>query len=139
MDYLTGRQKTNGILVGEDVGLGMLMLRANDGLDSSVPYVQRLPARAFTSQPYPAPPLGTRMPHVMPLALDSASQFRPDGPPALRSKEYTRDFSEVKSMGALTAACEAREQTAVAPNSRTDHDIAQWNRNLLRLVPRRAV
>ena len=30
-----GEAKTNGILVGEEVGVGMLLLRANDGLDSS--------------------------------------------------------------------------------------------------------
>ena len=28
-----GEAKTNGILVGEEVGVGMLLLRANDGLD----------------------------------------------------------------------------------------------------------
>ncbi len=36
-----GEAKTNGIQVGEEVGLGMLQLRANDGLDTIVPYLQR--------------------------------------------------------------------------------------------------
>src|SRR5687767_7401751 len=38
-----GEAKTNGILVGEEVGVGILQLRANDGLDRIVPYVQRPP------------------------------------------------------------------------------------------------
>ena len=32
-----GEAKTNGILVGEEVGVGMLLLRANDGLDAACP------------------------------------------------------------------------------------------------------
>ena len=95
-----GEAKTNGILVGEEVGVGMLLLRANDGLDSIVPYVQRPPGPGVYEPTAPAPPLGTRMPRVLPLALDNASQFRPDGPPALRSREYARDFNEVKVPGA---------------------------------------
>ena len=133
-----GEAKTNGILVGEDVGLGMLMRRANDGLDSSVPYVQRPPGPGVYEPTVSVPPLGTRMPHVMPLALDSVSQFRPDGPPALRSKEYTRDFSEVTSMGRVDSRMRSAEQTAVA-RFWTDHDIAQWNRNLLRLAEARGL
>ena len=80
-----GEAKTNGILVGEEVGVGMLLLRANDGLDSIVPYVQRPPGPGVYEPTAPAPPLGTRMPRVLPLALENASQFRPHGPPALHS------------------------------------------------------
>ena len=53
-----GAAKTNGILVGEDVGIGMLLLRANDGLDGSVPYVQRPPGPGVDQPTAPAPPLG---------------------------------------------------------------------------------
>ena len=38
-----GEAKTNGIQVGEEVGLGMLQIRSNDGLDTIVPYLQRAP------------------------------------------------------------------------------------------------
>ena len=78
----------------------MLLLRANDGLDSIVPYVQRPPGPGVYEPTAPATPLGTRMPRVLPLALEYASQFRPNGPPALRSGEYTQDFNEVKYSGA---------------------------------------
>ncbi len=131
-----GEAKTNGILVGEEVGVGMLMLRANDGLDSNVPYVQRPPGPGVYEPTAPVPPLGTRMPHVRPLALDHAFQFRPHGPPALRSGEYARDFIEVKHLGRLDSRVRSAEQTAVA-RFWTDHDIPQWNRNLLRLADAR--
>jgi len=128
-----GEAKTNGILVGEEVGVGMLRLRAHDGLDSSVPYVQRPPGPGVYEPTAPVPPLGTRMPGVLPLALEYASQFRPHGPPALRSGEYTHDFNEVKYLGRIDSRVRSAEQTAVALFW-TDHDIPQWNRNLLRLA-----
>ena len=133
-----GEAKTNGILVGEEVGVGMLLLRANDGLDSIVPYVQRPPGPGVYEPTAPATPLGTRMPGVLPLALDNASQFRPHGPPALRSREYAHDFKEVKNLGRLDSRVRSAEQTAVA-RFWTDHDIPQWNRNLLRLADARGL
>ena len=128
-----GEAKTNGVLVGEEVGVGMLLLRANDGLDNIVPYVQRPPGPGVYEPTAPATPLGTRMPGVMPLALEDASQFRPDGPPALHSREYAKDFNEVKDLGRLDSTVRSAEQTAVA-RFWTDHDLPQWNRNLLRLA-----
>ena len=138
MGYRTGRRKTNGILVGEEVGVGMLLLRANDGLDSIVPYVQRPPGPGVYEPTAPATPLGTRMPRVLPLALENASQFRPNGPPALRSGEYAQDFNEVKDLGRVDSSVRSAEQTAVALFW-TDHDIPQWNRNLLRLADARGL
>lgn len=133
-----GEAKTNGILVGEEVGIGMLDLRASDGLDSIVPYVQRPPGPGVYEPTAPAPPLGARMPGVRPLALEYASQFRPHGPPALPSGEYTHDFNEVKYLGRIDSRVRSAEQTAVALFW-TDHDIPQWNRNLLRLADARGL
>ena len=133
-----GEAKTNGIAVGEEVGVGMLQRRADDGLDRIVPYAQRPPAPGVYEPTAAAPPLGTRMPAVLPLALDDASQFRPDGPPALGSGEYTKDFMEVKSLGRIDSSMRSGEQTAVALFW-TDHDIPQWNRSLLRLAASRGL
>jgi hypothetical protein len=78
------------------------------------------------------------MPGVLPLALEYASQFRPHGPPALRSGEYTHDFNEVKYLGRIDSRVRSADQTAVALFW-TDHDIPQWNRNLLRLADARGL
>ena len=78
------------------------------------------------------------MPSVRPLALEYASQFRPDGRPKLTSGKYEEDFNEVKAMGRLDSSVRSAEQTAVA-RFWTDHDIAQWNRNLLRLAEARGL
>ena len=140
--YLNGipddEAKTNGILVGEEVGVGMLLVRANDGLDSVVPYVQRPPGPGVYEPTAPATPVGTRLPRVLPLALEYASQFRPNGPPALRGGEYARDFNEVKDLGRFDSSVRSAEQTALA-RFWTDSDIPQWNRNLLRLADARGL
>lgn len=140
--YLKGiadsEAKANGILVGEEVGVGMLLLRAGDGLDSLVPYTQRPPGPGVYEPTAPATPLGTRMPRVRPLALENASQFRPNGPPALRSREYADDFKEVKDFGRVDSGVRSAPQTAVA-RFWTDHDLPQWNRNLLRLADARGL
>jgi hypothetical protein len=133
-----GEAKTKGLLVGEEVGVGMLLLRANDGLDSPVPYVQPPPGPGVYEPTAPATPVGTRLPRVRPLALESASQFRPHGPPALRSGEYARDFNEVKDLGRVDSSVRSAEQTALA-RFWTDSDLPQWNRNLLRLAEARGL
>lgn len=130
--------KTHGLLVGEDVGVGMLARRTNDGLDSIVPYVQRAPGPGVYEPTAPAMPLGTRMPDVQPLAMARASQFRPSGPPALDSKAYARDVQEVQALGRVDGTVRRPEQTAVA-RFWTDHDIPQWNRALLRLAEARGL
>ena len=130
--------KANGIVVGDEVGAGMLLLRANDGLDTNVPYVQLAPGPGVYEPTAPVAPLGTRLPHVLPLALERASQFRPNGPPALHSGDYARDFREVKDLGRLASSVRSAKQTAVA-RFWTDHDIPQWNRNLLRLAQARGL
>ena len=116
----------------------MLALRANDGLDDMVPYVQPPPGPGVYEPTAPVPPVGTRLPRVLPLALESASQFRPNGPPALLSGEYARDFNEVKDLGRVDSSVRSADQTALALFW-TDSDIPQWNRNLLRLAEARGL
>ena len=133
-----GEAKTNGILVGEEVGVGMLQLRANDGLDTVVDYDQPQPGPGVYEPTAPLPPLGVRMPDVRPLALNAASQFRPDGRPKVTSGKYAQDFNEVNDLGRFDSSVRSEKQTAVA-RFWTDHDIAQWNRSLLRLADARGL
>jgi hypothetical protein len=141
-DYLNGiadgEAKTNGIQVGEEVGVGMLQLRSNDGLDRIVDYKQPKPDPGVYEPTGSLPPLGVRMPGVRPLALEYASQFRPNGRPKLTSGKYEEDFNEVKAMGRLDGSVRSAEQTAVA-RFWTDHDVPQWNRSLLRLADARGL
>jgi len=133
-----GAPKTDGIAAGEEVGAGILDLPTDDGLRSTVPYVQPPPGPGVYEPTANATPLGTKLPLVVPLALQAASQFRPDGPSPLSSEEYTADLEQVKELGRLESTVRTEDETRIALFW-TDHDIAQWNRNLVRLAAQRGL
>jgi hypothetical protein len=133
-----GQPKTDGIAAGEQVGDGFRHLPAIGGLNSTVSYVQPPPGPGVYEPTVSAPPLGTKLPLVVPLALETASQFQPDGPSPLSSEEYAADFEQVKTLGRKDSTVRTEEQTRTALFW-TDHDIPQWNRNLVRLAAERGL
>ena len=82
--------------------------------------------------------MGTKLPFVRPLALDAVSQFRPDGPLPLNGLAYAFDLWLVKELGRADSSLRTEEQTRIALFW-TDHDIPQWNRNLMRLADARGL
>jgi hypothetical protein len=70
---------------------------------------------------------------MRPLALRSASQFRPDAPNALTSLAYADDLNQVMELGRVDSASRTPAQTDLA-RFWTDHDLRQWNDGLLRLA-----
>lgn len=133
-----GQSKADGIAAGEEVGAGILALPTDEGLNANVPYVQPSPGPGVFEPTAVTTPLGTRLPLVVPLALEAASQFRPDGPASLSSEEYAADFEQVKELGRSDSTVRTEEQTRIALFW-TDHDIPQWNRNLIRLAVQRGL
>jgi hypothetical protein len=133
-----GAAKADGIAAGEQVADGYVDLPAIEGLNATVPYVQPPPGPGVWEPTATTAPLGTRLPHVIPLALPDAAQYRPDGPLPLGSHEYASDVKEVKKLGRVDSVYRTPEQTSIALFW-TDHDIPQWNRNLLRLAQQRGL
>jgi hypothetical protein len=122
------------------VAAAVLALRANDGLEKN-PTVADLDPPApgpGVWQPGPGAVLGLRLPGVRPLALTSASQFRPGPPNALTSPAYADDLNQVEQLGRVDSATRTADQTAQA-RFWTDHDIRQWNDGLLRLASDRGL
>ncbi|AMY09524.1 PAP2 superfamily protein [Luteitalea pratensis] len=64
--------------------------------------------------------------NVTPWVLRSGSQFRPDGPPALSSETYARDYDEVKLIGSFDSSQRTQEQTDIAHFWRAS-PTAIWN------------
>jgi hypothetical protein len=139
-DYLAaipdGAAKTNGIAVGAQVAAAIVALRANDGRERN-PTLDDLDPPApgpGVWEPNPSGPvLGLRLPGIRPLALESASQYRPDGPNPMTSAEYAEDFQQVKDLGRVDSTTRTPDQTNEA-RFWTDHDIRQWNDGLLKLA-----
>jgi hypothetical protein len=134
-----GNAKANGIAIGEQVARAVVALRVNDGRGCAT-------TLADLGQPAPGPgiwqpgpgPVGLCLPGMRPLALRSASQFRPDGPNALTSRRYADDLNLTKELGRIDSATRTQEQTGQALFW-TDHDIRQWNDGLLRLAASRGL
>src|SRR5215470_1272610 len=75
-----------GIRVGQIVAERVLAVRANDGWNVTPPPFS-LPSTPGNWQPVAGPAAFTHYPSVTPFAITSATQFRPNAPPALTSAE----------------------------------------------------
>jgi len=104
-----------GIRVGQHAARELLEARADDGWTvTPPPYI--LPPTPGNWQLAPGNTVATftHTPGVLPFALTSLAQFRPNPPPALTSDEYTRDFNEVKEIGSAASTTRTADQTRVA-------------------------
>jgi hypothetical protein len=99
---LSSRGKADGISIGNTVADRILALRSNDGSNAQpVPYVFGNAPGDYQSTPpnFPKQPQFTHWSRVTPFALESASQFRPGGPPRLTGDRYSDAFDQVKLLG----------------------------------------
>ena len=123
-----GPGKTAGMEVGEAAARAVLAMRANDGSATPVPYTPN-PAVGYW-QPTPpamAAPVGVNWGKIVPFALKSGDQFRPQPPPALNSRAYARDYAEVKSMGAVEAPGRPQDRTWLAQYMAMTSPTQIWN------------
>lgn len=112
-----GQAKSDGVAVGERVAGRFIAERTGDGFRAPVTYTPPNPPIPGVWIPtVPTPPIGPYLGLMRPFGLRSADQFRPDGPPALGSEEWSREYNEVKQIGSSTAPSSVRsaEQTVAA-------------------------
>jgi hypothetical protein len=119
----SGPAKDGGIAVGDAAAAAMLAARTNDGRFPANPY--RHPAPLTPTELWPAgqwrptPPAFINDPFawvkdVRPFLIESASQFRSRGPNELTSREYAREFREVKELGSAASSARSADQTDAA-------------------------
>jgi hypothetical protein len=126
-----------GILVGQQAAAGLLNLRMNDGSfpSSFPPFVggtgvgEWRPTFSYQPGPPPseAPMAAPWLAEVIPFALKSPAQRLANPPPPLTSARYTRDYNEVKKLGARFNSKRTPEQTDLA-YFWADNFAIQWNR-----------
>jgi hypothetical protein len=100
--------KADGIKLGEAVAA---KVRENDGHDAVDDYRPRTTPGVYVPTSITA---ASTWPKVKPFALTTASQFRPDPPISLSSKEWATDYSEIKEYGGKTSAKRSPQQTETA-------------------------
>jgi hypothetical protein len=111
-----GREKMDGISVGESAAATLISMRVNDGRGANVPY--SYPGSPEPGVWVPTPPaflqpLTPWVGQMKPLTMTEPSEFLPPGPPDLGSKEWARDYNETKSLGSATSSLRTPEQTEV--------------------------
>ena len=119
--YLLGHglsESDPGITVGAKAAAGIIALRACDGSfpnPAPPPFVGDTALGVWRPTP-PAnlPMLAPWLGNVTPFTLSRPSQFRAAPPPALASREYARDYNEIKSIGAANSTSRSAEQTDLA-------------------------
>ena len=106
----------SGIDVGESTAAAILAIAAADKSNmASYPYTAPGAGSPGVWVPVDARPAATPgWGNVVPWVLNSGSQFRPDGPPALTSGRYTRDFLEVWKLGGKVGSTRSQLQSDIA-------------------------
>jgi PAP2 superfamily len=106
-----------GIVVGEAAANAVLAARIGDhrndpDLEGYTPgsgpgvWIPTPPAFANPQTPF--------LRFVTPFGYDDPARFRPDGPPALRSRKYRMNYNESKDVGRATDTSRTAEQSATA-------------------------
>jgi hypothetical protein len=120
--------KADGIAIGDQAAAAMLAARADDGRGGAfTPVTGDTPGAYRPTPPFfaadPAPWVG----NVRPFLVPTVEMLRLPAPPPLTSRAYTRDFNEIKSVGALNSTTRTPDQTDAAIFWQ-DHAFALWNR-----------
>ena len=103
--------KSEGIKLGEAVAAKILEARARDGADAPDSYRPKAKPGVYVPTPIT---VASMWPNVKPFAMTKGSQFRPDPPISLTSKEWAADFNELKDYGGKTGAKRSAQQTEIA-------------------------
>jgi hypothetical protein len=110
-----GRGKADGISIGTQVAEKLLALRQADGADAKAIFTPKPGPGLY--QPTPPHNLPAILPHwgnVTPFVLRTRSGLEFQGPPAITSGAFARDFEEVKNVGARNSTTRTADQTAAA-------------------------
>jgi hypothetical protein len=126
--------RSAGIAVGESAADAIIALRANDGSQTAMSYT------AMTGPGYwqPAPPAlaAATLVHwgrVTPFGIASPYAFAVKPPPPLRSSRYTRDYNEVKRVGAAVSSERPQDRSDVARFVAMTSPAQLWDRAALQL------
>lgn len=124
-----GAAKDDGIALGLEAAAAMIVRRTGDG---STPPQFFLPPSAAPGewQKTPSCPAAggilLHWPDVTPFGIESSQQFR-SSPPPLRSNAYTRDFKEVREVGAADSTVRPERLTQAARFYNAVLAAAVWN------------
>jgi PAP2 superfamily protein len=126
---------------GQTVANAIWAFRLTDGFGNVVAFPGNTALgqwRQTPNDPYPgtsAAGIGYKQfSEMKPWVIASPSQFRPAGPPALTSAQYTKDFDEVKLMGRKDSGARTSDQTVYSWFWANGTASYFWNRTALSIL-----
>jgi hypothetical protein len=131
-----------GLACGQTVGDAIWGWRSTDGFNTLPPTFTGSATtgqwRPTPNDPYPGTSSnGVGFPQyssMTPWAIESPSQFRPAGPPALGSARYAAEFNETKSKGSQTSTTRTPDETVYSWFWNTGTASYLWNRVAQELI-----
>jgi hypothetical protein len=103
-----GEAKSNGIKLGETVARKFLEARAKDGSDAPDVYRPKTNPGVYIPTAAVVAPMWGK---VKPFTMISPSQFRPEPPLALSSRQWAADFNEIRMYGNRNSTERSARQT----------------------------
>jgi membrane-associated phospholipid phosphatase len=118
-----------GVAWGQAVAQAIWTWRSTDGFTPAPPpFTGGTAVGEWRPTPLEFLPFGAlQFATMTPFVLQSPSQFRPAGPPALTSHTYTADFNESKLMGSATSTTRTADQTLLAEFWNASNPSYFWN------------
>jgi len=106
-----GDAKLDGVKLGEASAAKVLQARANDGANAPDAYRPKTKPGAYISTSIT---VGSAWQSMTPFAMAKPSQFRPQPPVALNSKDWAADYNEIRADGGKASTTRSPQQTETA-------------------------
>src|ERR1035438_7899280 len=108
-----GGEKNAGVAVGEAAAMAIVSARASDGLEANVTYVPGSGPGAWIPTPSFAPPVTPWLAQMRPFTLKAAGDLLPDGPTALSSQAWKRDYNLTRLYGGTASTTRSAAETEI--------------------------
>jgi hypothetical protein len=109
-----GGDKTAGVAAGEAAAMALISARAGDGLEANISYTPGSgPGAWIPTPPAYAAPVAPWLGQMRPFTMKSAADFLPDGPSALNSEDWKRDFNLTRLYGGTASTIRSAAETEI--------------------------
>ena len=106
--------KTAGVAVGESAAAALINARLGDGLEAAITYTPGSgPGAWIPTPPAYAAPVAPWLGQMRPFTMKSPSDFLPDGPEALNSEDWKRDYNLTRLYGGTASTIRAASETEI--------------------------
>jgi hypothetical protein len=109
-----GGDKTAGVAVGEAAAMAVINARLGDGLEANISYTPGLgPGAWIPTPPAYAAPAVPWLGQMRPFTMRAAADFLPDGPTALSSEDWKRDYNLTRIYGGTASTIRSAAETEI--------------------------